>query len=58
MSDNEQIQSETHTAADDQISVDSTRGSLTNLQQNFSQQQVSSMNFLMKKTIFFFCISI
>lgn len=53
MSDNEQIQSGTHTTADDQISIDSTRGSLTNLQQNFSQQQVSSMNFFMKKRFFF-----
>lgn len=41
MSDNEPYETGTHIdTADDQISFDSTRGSLTNLQQNFSQQQV------------------
>ncbi|XP_031624926.1 protein lava lamp [Contarinia nasturtii] len=40
MSDNDPIETGTHIdTGDDQISVDSTRGSLTNLQQNFSQQQ-------------------
>lgn len=46
MSDTDQEEFGAHATTDDHISVDAIRGSLTNLSENFSQQQVCSTDLL------------